>query len=183
MKWRNFYLAILIVANAHQAAAKSGSNGGAPFRLCVLDQAMILQRSQLSTNMAARFQQIRQRAQADFENENRTLDADARALDSLRSSLPAAIASARSEDITRRRAQLKAKGDQINRNLADLDNQLTSNVAKAAEPAIGVAEKEHGCSLLVPRSMLIHLNDTSLDITADVLQAMNTSGGTPVPGR
>ncbi len=129
--------------------------------------------------MAARFQQVRQQAQNSFQNDMRTLDADARALDSLRSSLPPAVTRARSEDIAQRRAAMKARGDRIKSDLADLDAQLTTNVTHLAEPAVRVVETQRGCSMLIARNTLLNLDHPSLDITPDVIDQLNNAAARP----
>ena len=144
-----------------------------PVMICVLDQAAMIQQSKLATNEAGRFQQVRQTAQSKFDNDSRTLDADARALDSLRASLPPAVVKARTDDIARRRADLKQRGDQINRELSQLDGALTNSVLRAAGPVIRQVEQERGCSLLIARSALLDLIDPSLDITPAIIERMN----------
>lgn len=153
-----------------------------PMLLCVLDRPKILQHSSLATNEAAHFQQLRQQTQAKFDSDSRALDADVRALESFRASLPAAAIKARSDDIARRRAELQSRGEQINRNLAQLDNVLTSEVMKAAAPLIRAVEQQRGCSLLVSRDTLLDLGDPDLDITAAVIERMNAAKPTDVPG-
>jgi Skp family chaperone for outer membrane proteins len=144
-----------------------------PLHLCVLDQSAILQRSRLAVNMASRFQQIRQQTQQKFQDDSRTLDADASAVESLRSVLPPVVAKAKADSIAQRRLQLKARGDQINRQLAELDSDLTREVAKISEPTIRLIESERGCSLLIASGTLLHLDDASLDITPAVIDQMN----------
>jgi Skp family chaperone for outer membrane proteins len=146
--------------------------------MCVLDQAAMVQRSRLAQNMGARFQQVRQQAQAKFEDDRRTLDADARALDSLRASIPAAIAKTRDADIARRRLALNQQGEQANRNLGALDGQLTANVVRVSDPIVRAIETERGCSMLIGTGALLHLDDASLDITSAVIERMNAA---PVP--
>ena len=173
--------AFLATIGAGEIANAAPPPQARPFRLCVLDQNALLLQSNLATNMAVRFQQVRRQAQQAFENDSRTLDADSRALDNLRASLPDAVAKVKSEDIVRRRVQLQERGKQINRDLAELDAELTRNVMTLADPMVRAVQGEHGCSMLVARSNLLYLNDASLDITAAVLKRMNastqTSGG------
>lgn len=144
-----------------------------PVMACVLDQATMIRQSKLATSEAVRFQQVRQSAQSKFDNDSRTLDADARALDSLRASLPPAVVKARTDDIARRRADLKQRGDQINRNLTQLDGALTTSVLRAAGPVIRQVEQERGCSLLIARNALLDLIDPTLDITPEIIERMN----------
>jgi Skp family chaperone for outer membrane proteins len=170
-------LALAGVASAAQPLAQR------PFRLCVLDQGAVVQSSRLAQEMGVRFQQVRQQAQAKLEDDRRTLDADARALDKLRTSLPAAVAKARDAEIVQRRAQLKAKEDQINRNLTDLDAQLTANVGKVSDPMVRQVEAERGCSMLVGLGAVIHVDDPTLDITAAVIERLNSAAPAAQPAR
>ncbi|HYC94322.1 MAG TPA: OmpH family outer membrane protein [Sphingomicrobium sp.] len=155
-------------ATAHAANAQSSR----PFRLCVLDQSLLLSRSQVALDMAARFQQIRKHAEDRFANDNRTLDADSRALENIRSSISPSMYATRSGEILRRRAELLERGRKINSELADLDAELTRNVMQLADPMIRQTANERGCSAVVARTALIQLNDASLDITATVLANM-----------
>lgn len=163
---------ILSLAAADDARAAGPTR---PFRLCVYDEALILQQSKLAANMAARFQQVRREAQTKFEEDSRNLDADERALASLRSSLPPAVAKEKGEEIVRRRAALKAEGEQVNRNLAALDGELTANVGKLAEPSLRYVEAVRGCSVVAAKSLFLRVSDPSLDITAAVLERMNAA--------
>jgi Skp family chaperone for outer membrane proteins len=146
-----------------------------PFKLCVLDQGAVVQRSRVAQDMGARFQQIRQQAQAKLEEDRRTLDADARALDKLRASVPTAVAKARDAEIAQRRTQLKGREEQTNRNLADLDAQLTAKVGKLSDPVVRTVEAERGCSMLVGLGAVIHVDDPTLDITASVIDRLNAA--------
>ncbi|WP_447756108.1 OmpH family outer membrane protein [Sphingopyxis fribergensis] len=161
------------------AAATTAAPAGQPFRLCVLDQAMLVQHSRLAQTMGGHFQQVRRQAQQKIEEDRRTLDADARALDSLRASVPPAVAKARDADIAKRRAELKERGEQTNRNLAALDEELTANVVKAAAPTARAVEAEQGCSMSIDRAALLNLRDASLDITAAVIDRMNAAPAPP----
>ena len=177
MKFRALLMgpAFLAVIGAAEVSDAAPQRQPSPFRLCVLDQNALLLQSSLATNMAARFQQVRRQAQQSFENDSRTLDADSRALGNLRASLPEGVAKAKADDIARRRVQLQERGKQINRDLAELDAELTRNVMTLADPMVRAVQSEHGCSMLVARSNLLYLNDASLDITAAVLKKMNGS--------
>ena len=164
-------------------ASASVAPASNPFRLCVLDQTVIVQQSRLAINQAARFQQIRQQTQANFDNDMRNLDANARALQSLQASLPAAVVKARSEDVARRRAALKARGDKINTDLSALDGQLTSNLAQVSMPVVRTIEHERGCSMLIARNALLNLDDPALDITPEVIERMNAPASAATHGR
>ncbi len=147
---------------------------GRPFCLCVLDHAALIQHSSLAREMGARFQKIRQEAQAKMEDDRRTLDADARALENLRSSISAAVVRTREANITERRRKLEARAEQINRNLRALDDELTADVMKLSTPVVREVETERGCSMLIGTAVLLHLGDPSLDITPLVIVRMNS---------
>jgi Skp family chaperone for outer membrane proteins len=172
-------LATLLLMGGAAAAPTQAVDPG--FRLCVLDQALLVRHSRLAQEMGTHFQQVRQQAQVKLEDERRTLEADARALDSLRTSLPPVVAKARDADIARRRVELKERGEQTNRNLAALDEQLTANVVKAAEPVVRAVEVERGCSMLIDKAKLLHVGDNSLDITLRVIERMNAAPPSQAP--
>jgi Skp family chaperone for outer membrane proteins len=176
MPARHALLALIGSCVAGAATAQPPSATRAP-RPCVLDQAAIVQRSRVALNMGVQFQQVRRQLQSRLDEDRRTLEADARALESLRASLPEAVARARADDIDRRREDLRAREEQINRNLAALDRQLTENVMRLAEPFVRAVEAERGCALLIERGNLLNLRDASLDITPQVIDRMNAALG------
>ena len=176
MRTMTVSLAVAIsFAGAPSAGAVRKDELSAPFRLCVLDRSVILRQSRIALAMAAQFQQIRQQAQANFAQEQRLLDADTRALESLAASLPPAVLKSRRDMLAQRRAQLTKGGEQINRNLAQLDTELTNNIARISAPMMRAVEVEQKCSMSIARETILNLNDTSLDITAAVVDRMNAA--------
>lgn len=173
--------ALLLGCGAGGMAATPAQAADPVFRLCVLDQTLLVRHSRLAQEMGTHFQQVRQQAQATLEDERRTLEADARALDSLRTSIPPAVAKTRDAEIARRRVELKERGEQTNRNLAALDEQLTANVVKASESVVRAVEAEQGCSMLIDKAALLHVRDTSLDITLRVVERMNAAPPSQTP--
>lgn len=139
----------------------------------------MISQSRLAANEAARFQQVRQAAQAKFDSDSRTLESDARALESFRTAVPPATFKVKSDEIARRRAELQQRGDQINRSLSQLDSKLTNAVSQAAGPVMRTVSIAQGCSALISASTLVGVYDATIDITAAVAQQMN---GQPAPG-
>lgn len=144
-------------------------------RICVLDQQEILSRSTIALRMAAQFQQIRQQAQTNFEQERQALEAEEQGLESQSGSLSPAVLSQQRNALSQRRAQLTARGEQINQHLGQLDTELTSNVARLTAPTVRAVETEKGCSLLIARASLLNLDDLSLDITSAVIERLNAT--------
>lgn len=173
-------LVFLTLGAATAAAARTAP--ATPARLCVIDQSLLLQRSRLATDEANRFAGIRQQAQTRYDNDSRALDADVRALQSFRASLPAAVVKTRTADIDRRRAELAGRGEQINRDLAQLNTELTRRVVQSATPLFRAVAVARGCAMLLARSTLLDLIDPTLDITEDVIARINTTP-TPAKGR
>lgn len=166
---RNILLLLGVAAVAATGFSAAEAQSARAFRLCVVDENVLVSRSPVAPKIAERFQQVRNRAQQNFQADSARLEADARALASARASLTAAEAKVRDEEIARRRAALRDRGEEINRNLAALDAELTKNVAQLAAPTIRTVSAERGCSVVVARSTLLDLGDTSLDITSAVL--------------
>lgn len=172
-------LLLLLSGAALLAAPFSVLSADRPLRLCVLNKTSLVQNSRLAKNMGMHFQQIRQQAQGKLESERRTLEADARALEGVRQSVAPAVVKTREAEIARRRVEFKERGEQINRDLASLDEQLTENVVKAAEPTIRAVEAERGCSMLMERGALLNLRDSLLDITPTVIERINVAQPSP----
>lgn len=170
------WLAVVLLAGGPaNAQSRQPAPGGQPFRLCVLDQAAMIQRSRLAQNMGAHFQQVRRQTQEKIAEDRRTLDADARALDGLRASIPPAVAKTRDAEIAGRRLALKERGEQANRALTALDSELTANIARISDPVVRGVEAERGCSMLIASGALLHLRDASLDITPAVIERLNAA--------
>jgi Skp family chaperone for outer membrane proteins len=163
--------ASLVSLGAGPAVAKSAQDH--PFRLCVIDQLALLRGAKVALDQAARFQQVRQEAQAKLDEDKRTLDADVRALGALRASIPAAAAATRKAELDNRAKQLVARADQLNRSLGQLDADLTNQTMKVAEPFIVQTQQARGCSLLSWKASWLSVNDPSLDITDELLTQMN----------
>lgn len=161
-------VAATLFASATQAAPR-------PARVCVLDQSALLARSNMALAEASRFQTLRQTAQANFDRDSRALDADERALENFKRDLPPAALAIRTQDVARRRADLARRGEQVNRDLAKLDETLTTNVMRAATPIVQAVERESGCGLLIARSGLLDLLDQSVDITPKVIDRLNAA--------
>lgn len=166
-------IALVLAALAYSAiSTAAGAQPVRTFRLCVIDENVLLARSSVAKTMAERFQYVRNEAQKKYERDNEMLEADARALASSRTSLARSEAEARTAEIARRRSELRTRGEEINRDLAALDAELTQNVLSLAKPAIRATAAERGCSAVVARSSLLDLGDASLDVTAAVLARM-----------
>lgn len=176
-------LGVCLLALPIAGQAVSAAPPERPFRLCVLDQMALLQKSQVALSQAARFQQLRQQAQAKLDDDRRTLDADVRALDALKASIPAAAMAARKQDLDNRRRQLVTRGDELNRNLLQLDTSLTNIVMKTASPFIVQVEVDRGCSVLASKTTFLSVNDATLDITDDLVVRMNTAAAGQAKGR
>lgn len=173
--------AVILIAGGGPAHAARKAQAPSPFRLCVFDPSAVLRQSRVALAMAAQFQQIRQKAQVDFERDRLSLDADTRALDSLAASLAPAVLRSRRDALAERRAQLTTRGEHINRTLSQLDAELTRNVARISAPTVRLVEAERQCSMTVARETLLSLNDSSFDISAAVIERMN--GARPTPDR
>jgi len=168
-------LAVLATAPAMAANASPRT-----FILCVLDQPALLQKSRLATEKAARFQQLRQQAQARLDEDRRTLDSDQQAFNALRPSLTPAAAAARQQELESRRNAIALRAEQLNSKLSQLDTELTNMVMKSATPHIIAIQNEKGCSVLMARSAFLTVNDPGLDITSDLIARMNAAPGSAV---
>lgn len=160
--------AVLISSGVAVAAGAQTTPGQLPFRLCVLDKAALVERTHVAQNLGAQFQQIRRQTQTRLDKDRVELEAQIQALGADRASGDPKIA--------RQIEELRAREEQINLSLSALDSQLTENVVELSEPFVRSVEMQHGCSMLIERSSLLHLSDISLDITPAVIERMNTGG-------
>lgn len=165
-------LALLVTGPAFAASASPRT-----FILCVLDQPVLLQKSRLASEKAARFQQLRQQAQARLDEDRRVVDADEQAFNAQRPSLSPAAAAARQQELEGHRNAIALRAEQLNSKLSQLDTELTNTVMKSATPHIIAIQNEKGCSVLMARSAFLTVNDPGLDITADLIARMNAAPG------
>ena len=168
-------LSVLLSLAPLVPARAAAPQPAAPFHLCVLDQTPLLQRAQVALREAARFQQLRQQAQARIDADRVALDADDRALVALQSSIAANAYAGRKTQIDARRQELAARTAQLNTNLAQLDTELTNRVMRAATPFIAQVEHDRGCSVLAAKSAFLAVNDPGIDITDEVIRRMNAA--------
>ena len=169
--WLLSALALLTPAMRAQAAPTASP----PFHLCILDQAVLLQRSQVAIREAARFQQLRQQAQGRLDTDRTALETDDRALALARPGMAPNAYAARKAQLDARRQDLTARAGQLNTYLTQLDTELTNNVMRAATITIAQVEIAQGCSVLAAKSSFLAVNDLTLDISDEVVRRMNAA--------
>lgn len=159
----------LACLGAAVAPGSAGAQSARPFKLCVVDENMLVARSPVAPKIAERFQQVRNQLQQSYQADSARLETDIRNLAKETVRANPLEERARKVEIAQRRDALRARGEEMNRNLAALDAELTKNVVQLATPSIRAIAATRGCSAVVPRSALLDLGDMSLDITAAVL--------------
>ena len=147
---------------------------GAPIAgLCVFSEQEALLTSTVGKAVVARLQQIGQQANAELQTEQTTLQNDAKALEGQRTTLDQSTLERRAADLQVRQNALQRKADQRQRELQLTEQQAFGRVANEMEPIMRDAYQRKGCALLVNRQVLVLPANPAMDITSQVVTALN----------
>jgi Skp family chaperone for outer membrane proteins len=147
---------------------------GAPITgLCVFSEQEALLTSTVGKAVVARLQQIGQQANAELQTEQTTLQNDAKTLDGQRTTLDQSTLERRAADLQVRQNALQRKADQRQRELQLTEQQAFGRVANELEPIMRDAYQRKGCALLVNRQALVLPANPAMDITSQVVTALN----------
>lgn len=162
---------------AAPAAAKPAAvaTGRAPTAVILfLDRGTVLRQSAVGKDMYKQVEALAKKMEADFAPENKKLQADVQALQSQASVLTPEVRQQRIKDIETRRQAFQKK---VQDRQAAIQNGLgtsRSQVEKALAPILEKIMVERGANLLLDRGLVV-LGATDLDVTATVIQRLNTA--------
>jgi Skp family chaperone for outer membrane proteins len=162
---------------AAPAAAKpaAAATGRAPTAVILfLDRGTVLRQSAVGKDMYKQVEALAKKMETDFAPENKKLQADVQALQTQASVLTPEVRQQRVKDLeTRRQAFQKKVQDRQAAIQTGLGNSRTQ-VEKALAPILEKIMVERGANLLLDRGLVV-LGATDLDVTASVIQRLNTA--------
>ena len=161
-------------AIARPAASAAGLTQGPPINgLCVFSDQEVLANSTVGKAVVARLQQIGQQANAELGAEQTALQNDAKSLDTQRTTLDQSTLERRAADLQVRDSALQRKAQQRQRELQLTEQQAVGRVYNEMDPIVREAYQRKGCSLLVNRQALVLPSNPAMDITGQVVTALN----------
>jgi Skp family chaperone for outer membrane proteins len=168
-------------APAKPAAAPAGAKpaaaatGRAPTAVILfLDRGTVLRQSAVGKDMYKQVETLAKKMETDFAPENKKLQTDVQALQTQASVLTPEVRQQRVKDLeTRRQAFQKKVQDRQAAIQTGLGNSRTQ-VEKALAPILEKIMVERGANLLLDRGLVV-LGATDLDVTATVIQRLNTA--------
>jgi Skp family chaperone for outer membrane proteins len=159
------------VAGAKPVAA----TGKAPTAVILfLDRGTVLRQSSVGKDMYAQVEGLAKKMEAEFSPENKKLQSDVQALQAQAAVLSPDVRQQKVKDLEARRAAFQKK---VQDRQAAIQNGLgtaRSQVEKALGPILEKIMVERGANLLLDRGLVV-LGATDLDVTASVIQRLNTS--------
>jgi outer membrane protein len=162
---------------AAPAAAKPAAapTGRAPQAVILfLDRGTVLRQSAVGKDMYKQVEALAKKMETDFAPENKKLQADVQALQSQAAVLAPAVRQQKVTEIETRRAAFQKKvQDRQAAIQTGLGNSRTQ-VEKALAPILEKIMVERGANLLLDRGLVV-LGATDLDVTATVIQRLNTA--------
>jgi outer membrane protein len=159
-------------AGAKPAAAATGR---APTAVILfLDRGTVLRQSAVGKDMYKQVEALAKKMETDFAPENKKLQADVQALQTQASVLTPEVRQQRVKELeTRRQAFQKKVQDRQAAIQTGLGNSRTQ-VEKSLAPILEKIMVERGANLLLDRGLVV-LGATDLDVTATVIQRLNTT--------
>jgi len=160
---------------APAAAPAAGAAKKAPAAIILfLDRGTVLRQSAVGKDMYAQVETLAKKMEADFKPENTKLQADVQALQNGAAMMtPEARNATVNELEARRQAFQKKVQDRQNAIQAGLAQSRTQ-VEKALGPILEKIMVERSANLLLDRGLVV-LGATDLDVTATVIQRLNTA--------
>lgn len=156
------------------AAAPAAAAKKAPAAVILfLDRATVLRQSAVGQDMYKQVEGLAKKMEADFAPENKKLQNDVQELQKAAGIMTAEVRQQKVKELEARRAAFQKKvQDRQAAIQAGLANARTS-VEKALGPILETIMNERSANLLLDRGLVV-LGATDLDVTATVIQRLNT---------
>jgi Skp family chaperone for outer membrane proteins len=160
---------------AGAAKPAAAATGRAPTAVILfLDRGTVLRQSAVGKDMYKQVEALAKKMETDFAPENKKLQADVQALQTQASLLTPEVRQQRVKEIEARRVAFQKK---VQDRQAAIQNGLGNSrtqVEKALAPILEKIMVERGSNLLLDRGLVV-LGATDLDVTATVIQRLNTA--------
>jgi outer membrane protein len=161
-------------AQAPAAAAAPAIPQGPPINgLCVFSEEQVIATSAVGKNVLTRLQQIGQQANAELTTERAGLQNEAKQLDTQRTTLDQNTLERRAADLQVRDNAWQRKAQQRQAEMDETQKQALGRVYTEMEPLVRQAYQQKGCSVLLSRQAVIMPPNPAMDITPQVVTALN----------
>ena len=138
----------------------------------MLSQARLMRESPVALEALARFRQTRTVLARQVASERSLIETESRETDQLVRSVDPKVIANRRANTAARQEKLDTILLQDTTALEAFNQTLTASVNTASAPAIMAEEKAQRCSILPSREYVLNVDDSSLDITPQVLARM-----------
>ena len=162
---------------ARPAAAPAGGGAALPMGptipgFCVLGREAIIGASVSGKFAISRLGQLKQQAEAELANDRTTLEAEAKALQDQRATLPADQVQTREAALQTHAQAFQRKAQLRTAELQQTQQKAFGTVYQAADPIVRQVFVQRGCSVLVDGQTVISASQT-MDITPLVIQGLD----------
>ena len=162
---------------ARPAAAPAGGGAALPMGptipgFCVLGREAIIGASVSGKFAISRLGQLKQQAEAELANDRTTLEAEAKALQDQRATLPADQVQTREATLQGHAQAFQRKAQQRSAELQQTQQKAFGTIYQAADPIVRQVFVQRGCSILVDGQTVISASQT-MDITPAVIQGLD----------
>jgi len=155
-------------------AAPNINQGPAVNGICVFSDQQVLGASAVGKAVATRLQQINQQVNAELNGERTTLQNDAKSLEGQRTTLDQNTLERRAADLQVRDNAWQRKVQQRQAELEETQKQALGRIYNEMEPLVQQAYQQKGCSILINRQAVVLPTNPAMDITPQVLAALNS---------
>ena len=172
--------------SAKKPAARPAATSGAPASsapalpmgptipgLCVLNRDAIIGYSVAGKFASGRLNQLHQQAEAEIANDRTGLEAEAKALQDQRATLPADQVQTREATLNQHVQSLQRKAQLYSAEMQQTQQKAFGTVFQAAEPIIRQSFVQHNCSLLLDGGNVIAASP-SMELTKSVIEGLDT---------
>jgi Skp family chaperone for outer membrane proteins len=145
-----------------------------PAVILFLDRGTVLRTSSVGKDMYAQVEALAKKMETDFAPENKKLQADVQALQSQAAVLSAQVRQQKVKELEARRQAFQKKVQDRQAAIQTGLGNARGQVEKALAPILQKIMLERGANLLLDRGLVV-LGATNLDVTAAVVQRLNTA--------
>ncbi len=159
-------------ASAAPAAAAALPMGPTIPGFCVLGREAIIGASVSGKFAISRLGQLKQQAEAELASQRSSLEADVKAFQDQRATLPADQVQSREAALNARAQAFQRLAQQRSAELQQTQQKAFGTIYQAADPIVRQAFVQHNCSVLLDATTVISASQT-MDITPSVIQGLD----------
>jgi outer membrane protein len=165
--------AVTLFASMASAQADAPTTGPALPGICVLSKERMIVTSVVGKWVAGRLQQLKAQVDAELNSEGSTLDADVKALEAQRGSLPADQFEQKGNLINQRAAVLQRKAQQRQAELGKTQEKAVTRIFTEADPIVRSVIVQRKCSVVLDGATVL-ASAPAMDLTDSVVHGLDT---------